>query len=331
MNKIYLHSTFLGFLLWAITLSTYAQTYESDKTLRDIFFTSDMEGYLVGVEGKCYQTADGGKSWEAMALPTEKSLLSCYFKENTGAIVGDGLEIFYTKNNGKKWKQANCNNCTETNAYLIDIDFVNERTGFAAGSEGVLLRTDNSGKDWYPVESSSFDVFYDVDFIDNGQIGFLCGAKGKLFKTTNGGESWQVYTSGIKGRFRSMKMLDLLRGYAVDDQGFFYQTKDGGESWSSTPLPGFPLEVRRCKFINQRYGLVVGNFNYVLLTEDGGRTWEQIALDIESDDKLTFYNIHLHNNKIYIVGDAGYLFRSDDVGRTWTDISFDIDLSNNAQ
>src|SRR5689334_879847 len=53
-----------------------------------------------------------------------------------------------------------------TMAWLHSVFFIDANRGWAAGSKGTLLRTEDGGHTWKPTSASTDDVVRDVFFVD---------------------------------------------------------------------------------------------------------------------------------------------------------------------
>lgn len=116
--------------------------------LKSIYFVNSSDGWAVGYSdgnGIIIKSTDGGQSWHNTNFPSTKTLRYIYFiNENIGWACGsiastpnDKGVILYTDNGGDTWVVQHIeNNCT----VLYDMDFANNNTGWAVGSDGVLLK-----------------------------------------------------------------------------------------------------------------------------------------------------------------------------------------------
>lgn len=93
------------------------------------------------------------------------------------------------------WTKQNLN----TLAWLHDVYFVNEKTGWIAGGNGVLFSTNDGGKTWKKESGVTEDTIRQVYFSDEFTGWLLCERSvydlkqnpSYLLKTTNGGADWQ--------------------------------------------------------------------------------------------------------------------------------------------
>jgi hypothetical protein len=135
---------------------------------------------------------------------------------------------------------------------LLNIQFANEKFGYAAGTGGVFLTTENGGETWTPHSAGNATILQ-ISFSDP-QHGLIRVPESLLF-TTNGGTNWSVvsahYDSEVLKTFPytySLAALDaehmavmLKQGSAQYEPQAFLSTGDGGKSWQVVDIPNVTL------------------------------------------------------------------------------------------
>jgi len=135
------------------------------------------------------RTTNGGLNWDFQTVPnaTER-ICDFYFTGNTTGYFTTRNQIFKTTNSGGNWFSVyNYNN----DYYPIDmygIQFVNNDVGYAAITNGKVLKTTNAGVSWSIHNSLTNYSFTDLYFTDVN-TGYFVGSDGVILKTTNGGGS----------------------------------------------------------------------------------------------------------------------------------------------
>ncbi len=110
-----------------------------------------------------------------------------FFNNSNGWAVGQGCLILKKENDTFK----NMGIPKETNyTYLNSLYFHNMQKGWVCGNYGVLLYTNDSGKNWTQVKGFPDVPLRKIMFVDDN-TGFITG-DGVVFKTTNSGKSWQL-------------------------------------------------------------------------------------------------------------------------------------------
>src|SRR5258706_12633432 len=73
-----------------------------------------------------------------------------------------------------------------TTEILYSVHFINDLTGWTAGSNGIIRATTNGGINWTAQISGIPVPFYEI-FFANSQTGWICGGNGGMIKTKKGG------------------------------------------------------------------------------------------------------------------------------------------------
>jgi photosystem II stability/assembly factor-like uncharacterized protein len=109
-----------------------------DLVYRSIFFADENHGWAAGRSGRMVRTQDGGKTWEKLyQVKDEFKMRAVYFVDRKrGWAAGDNGVILYTSDGGGEWSVPS----TPLPARLLHIVFPNERTGYAAGLDGVVWK-----------------------------------------------------------------------------------------------------------------------------------------------------------------------------------------------
>lgn len=134
------------------------------------------------------KTLNGGSNWSYSNFylnGNEGNLRDIYFiTANEGFVVSNVFDgrggISYTGNGGDNWatqlfsERLNC------------IEFSGMNTGYAAGYNGMILKTNDNGVTWNIQQSGVSGILRSIDFAD-AATGYICGDAGVILKTTNGG------------------------------------------------------------------------------------------------------------------------------------------------
>jgi photosystem II stability/assembly factor-like uncharacterized protein len=105
----------------------------NNNLFKDIYFTSDSIGFVVGTNGCILRTNDFGENWQTITSNTINNLNSIDFaNDNTGYIVGDNGEILKTQNLGLNWSSEHFNNSSDliyVRSFLNGNVFINDNNG----------------------------------------------------------------------------------------------------------------------------------------------------------------------------------------------------------
>ncbi len=135
---------------------------------------------------------------------------------------------------------------------LLSMGFANEKFGYAAGTGGLLLMTEDGGTTWTP-RSANGETVLQVSFAD-AKTGLIRTADRLLF-TADGGANWSAVSAGANGEALknfpysfSLVALDaghmaimLKSGAAQYESQVFLTTADGGKTWEKVSIPNVTL------------------------------------------------------------------------------------------
>lgn len=92
---------------------------------------------------------------------------------------------------------------------------------------------------------------------------------------------------------------------------------DQGASWQLTDL-GEDAQITALQFVDERFGVAVGEFGMVLTTQDGGATWQK-GVSIPNEF-YPYAMLFTDRQTGYVSGIAGQVFRTGDGGKTWSKV-----------
>lgn len=124
------------------------------------------------------------------------------------------------------------------------LSVVNDNTIWVSGTNGMVGKSTNGGKDWKWFQVKGFEKadFRDIEAFDATTAVVIAVAEpAYILRTTDGGQNWKVvYENKTKGMF-----LDALEfwnsesgiviGDPLDGKLFIARTFDGGYSWQAIP------------------------------------------------------------------------------------------------
>lgn len=126
---------------------------------------------------------------------------------------------------------------TPTNAWLYRCSFSDSLHGWAAGEEGVIIRTTNGGTNWALLNSPVDFYIYDIYFL-NSRLGWALANDNfengtAVLSTTNGGDNWNFYRyPDSTTQFFSIHFRDSLHGIMTGYYGNILRTSNGGVNWN---------------------------------------------------------------------------------------------------
>src|SRR6187399_1505870 len=137
---------------------------------------------------------------------------------------------------------------TGLNTSIRGLSVVNNNIVWVSGSNGMVGKSSNAGKNWKWMVVKGFEKsdFRDIEAFD-ANIAIIMAiaepedAPAYILKTTDGGDTWKVvYENKSKGMFLdAMEFRDpkngMVIGDPIDGRFFIAKTKDGGNSWNDLP------------------------------------------------------------------------------------------------
>ena len=264
----------------------------SQRTLLSVSFPTPTQGYAVGDQGVILATSDGGATWKEQASGVPGIDPTC----DTGP-------------NGEPIESA----CTNV---LFDVDFVDATTGWAVGSDGIVVHTSDGGTTWArqplpPLDSiaglgpgpggtdlraGGWDDLFSVSFPD-ARAGAVAGPGGTILTTADGGATWQWRGDRRYGGLTDLTFTDRQHGQAVGlantglSPFISVATADGGTSWEIRQPPPRSTVANAnfsgLDFLDAQRGYIAGSTGRILATTDGGHSW----VVQRSDTTETFQDI----------------------------------------
>jgi Photosynthesis system II assembly factor YCF48 len=164
-------------------------------------------------------------------------------------ICGTDEAVAVSSDAGKHWQVKHK---TTDGAVLLNIGFANDKFGYAAGTGGLFLTTQDGGDTWDP-HSEGKDAILQVSFSDTKHG--LIRTFGSLLFTTDGGARWEVVSAGqnsddIKHFSYTFSLVALddahmaimmKEGSAQYEGQRFLVTEDSGKSWKFVEIPNTTL------------------------------------------------------------------------------------------
>ena len=202
-----------------------------------------------------------------------------------------------------------------TTENLNSVSFVTPESGWAVGSSGTILHTEDGGRTWNKQISGTSEWLASVTFA-TPQSGWVVGTKGIILHTEDSGNTWKTQTSGVELYWLGAVIFvtpqsGWATGYGKNDSGVILHTIDGGTTWKIQPT-GDTQVLSSVAFPTLQSGWVVGN-NGILHTEDGGNTWTK---QMSFSGELNF--VTFVTPQIGWAGeDYGPILHTNDGGQTW--------------
>jgi photosystem II stability/assembly factor-like uncharacterized protein len=234
---------------------------------------------------------------------------------------------------------------------LHAVFFVDRQRGWAAGSNGTFLTTEDGGAAWKRVTTPQRDVLRDVFFVDS-ERGFLLGEysifnrraedispdRGFLMATGDAGRNWQPVELRDKSldasdqrQYNGNGLVRLLfaddrAGWAVGEAGLILSTRDSGQTWARQRVPVSKL-FYDVTALDASQAWAVGGGGTVIRTVDGGKNWNEQPSGV----KQALHAVHfLDNRRGWAVGANGTIIVTANGGNRWEPQSAGTDATLHA-
>jgi photosystem II stability/assembly factor-like uncharacterized protein len=342
----------------------------TQANLNKVYFADANIGIITGDNGVILMTANGGQKWHLQDSGTNNDLYGFALSPMGLVAVGkNGIATRYSIDTEKipvelppvqlppvaeetKEPQVITESPTvEQVSYqweiirqatwrtdFADVCFLDEQTGWAVGSGGVIAHTTDGGKTWRPQHSGVKDDLRLVTFVD-ATHGWIAGS-GMLLRTENGGETWQVIRDFlqvgaidydqdsptfhlVKSQLtvQTMQFLNPKEGWLGVDEGQFCHTTDGGLTWKIHQTATTYSPITALHFLNSKEGWAVAPDRsgsdrpggLILHTVDGGVYWQ-----IQYKTKQLGIAVHFTDAKSgWVVMEDGNSLVTNDGGVEW--------------
>jgi photosystem II stability/assembly factor-like uncharacterized protein len=185
-------------------------------------------------------------------MKTARNPLSCrpYIPSNMNKLKLLGLVVFVCSSAmGQAPVVEILTSGTKTS--LRGLSVVNDNVIWVSGSNGMVGKSTNAGKNWKWMKVNGFEKtdFRDIEAFDaNTAVIMGIGEPAYILKTSDGGESWRVvYENKTKGMFLdAMDFANNQRGIVIGDpidgKIFIATTDNSGNTWEEVKQqPGMPV------------------------------------------------------------------------------------------
>jgi len=243
--------------------------------LNSVYFTSDDNGYAVGIAGAGIRTTDGGATWWNMTIPGTDVLNYVSFPDNgqTGYIGvyprHQAGKVIKSTDGGSNWFEVSVGGPM---SWSISCGMVTDNIGVAVGKEGMVYGTSGTAQD----PQTTADIVAAAFSRADPNKGYLIGndSTGGVIRCTDDGGAtpWD-----------SVRCLPITAWYGVDvpTAEVAYVCGVGGRidrSYSDTVFYGTATKVTAdihgvCFPNGADTGYAVGVNGTILRTYDGGFPW----------------------------------------------------------
>lgn len=204
---------------------TWTQAFSApndQRPLMDILFTDANTGFAVGAYGLYYETTDAGKTWTARKLiePPKKAAAP---PPKKGKDAKSDLDLDDGGKGGDEDRHLNA------------IVKVGDNRLFIVGEAGMLLKSDDGGKNWSKMTAPYKGSYFGAIQAQDGAV-VLYGLRGRIFRSTDASmKDWKaVENKSVASLMGSTRLPDgsiVLSGLA----GTVLISRDNGQTFAQLP------------------------------------------------------------------------------------------------
>ncbi len=271
-------------------------------------------------------TADPAQLPAVQSPLASKALLTDSARAGNRIVaVGAHGSIVYSDDQGDHWQQAEQ---VPTQVLLTTVAFTDDRHGWAAGHDSLILRTADGGLNWEIVYENRIpdgDVpkpILDLHFTDP-RHGIAVGAFSFMLLTTDGGTHWQeVDIGGLRDLLAAagQEPEPHLNAIAPLGDGFLIAGELGTllhyrPVFEPEPEPASPWRVLDSPYGGSFFGieasvpddlLIYGLRGHCYRSGDSGETWREVATDTTAN---LYDTLRLDSGDLIAVGAGGLILR----------------------
>ncbi|MGH8461636.1 MAG: WD40/YVTN/BNR-like repeat-containing protein [Stenotrophobium sp.] len=229
--------------------------------------------------------------------------------------AGEHGVILLSDDDGNSFHQART---VPTQALLTSLSFIDDKQGWAAGHDGVVLHTENGGNTWtlQREDLKADNPLLSIRFRD-AQHGLAVGLFGTAVQTADGGNTWTPLS--VESGEETDHHLNFIFGdgapmlYIAGEAGLIYRSTNGGTTWTTVKTSNIGSFWTGIQLKSGRL-LTAGQRGHLFSSDDQGLTWTEIPSG--TDQSLTDI-VQSPDGTILITGLAGVTLSSTDGGKTF--------------
>lgn len=242
--KSRISTTVDGGKTWKVQYDTQGEAFQS------IRFADDLHGWVCDLSGNIYYSSDGGESWiKQEYIEKDHLLIIKTLSKDIAYVIGGHQElivdsqgrfisykdvgkIYKTSDGGMNWSNIVLDSSIQELSYYKCAHFIDENNGWACGSNGVIISTTNSGKNW-KIQNSGYRYTLNSIYFSDKDHGWACGSPlnniATILTTTDGGNTWVNQTSPSNDRnLLCLEFANNKKGWCCGNDGTMLVTENGG-------------------------------------------------------------------------------------------------------
>jgi len=227
--------------------------------------------------------------------------------------AGERGRILLSRDSGATWQVAS----TPTFNTLTSLTFVDAKTGFATGHQGVLLRTVDGGETWQQMALGGKEKPALLAVRVDGMRGIAVGAYGAYFESADGGMTWtprHILDNDFDRHLTGLAACGRDCLVIAGEAGTIVRSEDAGATWQRVTSP-YEGSFFGAAGLKDGAAIVFGMRGHAFRSLDRGQTWQPIEL-ARYTGALQGATVD-GNGSIVLTGADGFVATSVDGGRTF--------------
>jgi len=278
-NKLFINNAGLGGYsngYIEITVNSTISTFDNipsgtNNNLNAVFFVGGF-GVIVGNNGTCLQSSNGGVNWVLKTLGGvgTTNLFSVAGSANTFWVCGAGGKIWKSSDGGNSWGGPTTIGIID----LTSISFKDISNGTVVDAYGRIYTTTDGGSSW---QRNYFD-YNSVHFF-NDSVGLVAGRNGIVLKTTDGGNLWDYVHIGTTASLSAAYLAAENIAYVAGTDGLIRKSSTGVRSSIWINQDSGSSNLKNFAFTDALTGYVVGDGGIIFKTEKDPPLVRNLAFD----------------------------------------------------
>ncbi|MHC8326946.1 WD40/YVTN/BNR-like repeat-containing protein [Pseudomonas sp. LB1P83] len=229
--------------------------------LNAVTFPSATDGWAVGGDGVVLHSNDAGMTWRKQLDGREIGALLVKHYQALASAEPDNQQWPVLVAEGERLAEQGADKP------LLDVWFANDRVGYVVGVFNLILRTEDGGQSWTPLQDRTDNPqnFHLNAIASTGDALYIAGEQGLLLKWDDIGQRFAAVQTPYQGSFFGVlgKPGEVLV-YGL--RGNVLRSTDGGQSWAALDS-GLHVSITA--------GIIDAQGNYRLFTQGGQRLVSQ--------------------------------------------------------
>lgn len=215
--------------------------------------------------------------------------------------VGEHGRILYSPDHGRHWRSVQ----SPSTISLTCLYFVDANNGYAAGYDGLILKTQDGGKTWSisrrsnPQDPAMFALWF-----KNNMIGLAAGADSTVLRTEDGGKNWNKIKLPKQAHLYSLISTETGKIFLFGENHASFVSSDLGARWKVLP-PGVKTSFFCGLSLSGQKFLTAGLRGVISLWDKN-----RIRKSKKCADENIFSAILLNDNRILLAGQRGKILVS---------------------